>query len=179
MNQEPTAAYPDLHRPNAYLEQEARATEKSEYYAGVIIPIPGVQPAHDKLKMNITRLFILALDEHYELVSSDVRVHIPATNTYVYPDLTVVAGARLFDAALPIPALLNPHLIVEVLSDSTQGYDKRQKFAHYQTIPTFREYLDQSKMHIITHAWCIDDNPTWHQTTQAPATICSRSAQLS
>jgi len=73
-------------------------------------------------------------------LSSDQRVHVPATQLYTYPDVTVACGERRYDQAAP-PSLLNPTLIVEVTSDSTDDFDRGKKFIHYQSIAELCDYI--------------------------------------
>lgn len=150
--------------PAAYLALEAQAEHKSEYHDGVISPMPGAQPAHLRIESNVHALLSQALAEGYEVWTSNAQVHIPGTNSYVYPDVIVTLGEALFHTTTPVGTLLNPTLIVEVLSTSTQGYDTGSKFQRYQTIPTFQEYLliDQYRVHI-TH-WTRTAAQTWQQT---------------
>lgn len=127
--------------PAEYLAQEAVADHKSDYHAGVIVPMPGAQLPHDRMKGAVGFLLPSVLPSGYELFTSDVQVAIPATHHYVYPDLTVVAGEPDLDPDSTVAVLRNPLLIVEVLSETTQNYDRGTKFAGYRTLPTFREYI--------------------------------------
>lgn len=124
-----------------YLAQETAAEYKSEYHDGVIIPMAGGSLLHNRVKGNVYSFFDRVLDAGYAVWNSDTQVHIPATNRNVYPDVMVVVGATQADTTTLLGVMLNPTLIVEVLSASTRSYDMGEKFAHYQTIPTFREYL--------------------------------------
>lgn len=150
--------------PEEYLALEAQAEYKSEYHDGVIVPMSGAQPTHVLIEGNVFVFFYNTLDDTYTVFNSNAQVRIPATNRYVYPDVTVVAGPPDYDTTAPIAVVLNPLLLVEVLSDSTQGYDRGDKFAHYQTISTFREYLliDQYRMHVVQ--WTRSEAHGWQQT---------------
>lgn len=150
--------------PEEYLAQEEQALYKSEYHDGVIIPMAGAQPRHNYIEGNVYRLLATALLDSYDVFTSNVPVYIPAINWYVYPDVTVVAGDAVWHTELPIGTVLNPCLIVEVLSASTTSYDRGDKFAGYQTIPTFREYLliDQDRI-AVTH-WHRTDTGNWEYT---------------
>jgi Uma2 family endonuclease len=73
-------------------------------------------------------------------MTSDQRVHVPSTGLYAYPDVSVACGERRYDDNDP-PSLLNPTLLVEVTSDSTEDYDRGTKFLHYQAIASLAEYV--------------------------------------
>lgn len=154
--------------PAEYLAQEAQAAYKSEYHDGVIVPMAGASVNHMHIQSNVHAMLYHTLSEEYVVWTSDVQIRIPATNRYVYPDVVVVHGQPEVEAGTPIAVLLNPLLIAEVLSVSSQGYDQQTKFSHYQTIPTFREYLLLNQYQVeVRHWWRTDDNPTWQQAVYA------------
>lgn len=93
----------------------------------------------------------------------DIQVHILALNRYVYPDITVVKGETIADTTAPIGVVLNPTLIIEILSSLTKGYDKGKKFVAYKTIPTFQEYLLIAEEHIAVTQWVKDASGNWQQ----------------
>lgn len=140
--------------PAEYLAQEAQADTKSEYYDGVVIPWPGVSLSHLRIQRNMLGLLHTAVSDDYEVLTSSILIRVAARNSYVYPDVVVVAGEVALDTNEPIAVLLNPLLIVEVLSERTPGYDKRAKFRYYQAIATFREYLLIEQQQVsVTHWW--------------------------
>ena len=127
--------------PEEYLEIERRADTKSEYYAGEMFAMAGAGATHNQLVWNL----IAQLDRHLRSrgcqgYPSDMRVRVNATGLYVYPDVVVVCGQPQFldDRR---DTLLNPTLIVEVLSPSTEAYDRGRKFEHYQSIESLSEYV--------------------------------------
>jgi Uma2 family endonuclease len=127
--------------PEEYLAIERAATEKSEYYDGHVYARSGASRAHDRAVGDIFgELRTQLRGGPCEIFTSDMRVKIEATNTYVYPDVTVACGELEFEDA-NVDILLNPTLIVEVLSPSTEAHDRGTKFAHYQTIPSLKEYV--------------------------------------
>ncbi|NJL59846.1 MAG: Uma2 family endonuclease [Desulfobacteraceae bacterium] len=127
--------------PAEYLVQETLAPFKSEYHDGVVIPMAGTSANHNLIVSNVHGLIFPAIDDlNFVLFMSDMRLSIPHTNLYTYADLVVVAGEPSFPDERD-DTITNPCLIVEVLSASTRDYDRGNTFAHYRTIPSFREYL--------------------------------------
>ncbi|HLJ47187.1 MAG TPA: Uma2 family endonuclease [Bryobacteraceae bacterium] len=127
--------------PQQYLEIERRAEYKSEYCAGEMFATAGATERHVILVGNA--LFALRQQlagEDRRVYSNDMRVRVNATGLYTYPDLIVVCGPRQF-ADDQSDTLLNPQLIVEVLSPSTEAYDRGRKFDHYKTIPSLIYYV--------------------------------------
>lgn len=127
--------------PEEYLALERRAEYKSEYHDGEIYAMSGASRRHVLISVNIAAQFNSQLRERAcEVYSSDLRVRIPRTNSYVYPDVVVICGEpQVEDEAFD--TLLNPTLVVEVLSPSTESYDRGEKMDKYFTIVSLREYL--------------------------------------
>ncbi len=127
--------------PEEYLDRERQAEFKSEYYNGEIFAMSGGIRNHSLLTSNTLAALHTALQGTDCLTfTSDLRVYIPATELFTYPDITVVCGEEeLLDDQQD--TLLNPALVVEVLSPSTESYDRGQKFAFYRSIPSLREYV--------------------------------------
>jgi Uma2 family endonuclease len=124
-----------------YLAFERSSPERHEYVNGEIIAMAGGSPRHAALAMNVGRELGNRLEGRpCAVLSSDCRVHVPATGLYTYPDVTVACGKAELHAQ-DRNVLLNPTLIVEVLSDSTEAYDRGAKFAHYRRIPTLVAYV--------------------------------------
>lgn len=145
-----------------YLDLDASSEERYEYFGGEVFCISGGSPEHDRVNMNITVHLSNKLgDGSCELFSSNVRVKVPAAPPYRYPDLTATCAAPEFERINGINSLTNPELIVEVLSTSTEGYDRGDKFTEYKSIASFREYLlvAQHRPHI-TH-YTKDANGHW------------------
>ena len=126
----------------AYLEQERAAETRSEYYDGVVVAMSGASPEHDRIVVNLLRHLGNQLDgTACEPFSADMRVRVPACNRYYYLDVSVVCGGAHFEALAGMRSLLNPRLIVEVLSDSTERTDRGDKFLCYQTLETLQTYV--------------------------------------
>ena len=133
-----------------YLALERQAEEKHEYLDGELVAMTGASRQHVRLVLNVA----FALDRQLEsrgceVYASDMRVRIPAGNLYTYPDVAVACGEPHFDDA-DADTLLDPKLIVEVLSRSTADYDRGTKFVHYRTLPSLMEYLliAQDRVHV-------------------------------
>jgi Uma2 family endonuclease len=124
-----------------YIARERRSQTKNELIHGTIVAMAGASPKHNAIAANV----IIALGASLKggpcsVLTSDQRVHVEETDLYTYPDVTVVCDKPQFHPKYP-DTLLNPKVIVEVLSDSTQEYDRGPKFAHYRRLPSFEEYL--------------------------------------
>ena len=127
--------------PEQYLALERQAEHKSEYYDGEIFAMTGASLKHNRITLNIgSELNVQLKTRECQAFTSDQRVHVPAIGLYTYPDVVVVCGEPQF-ADEHVDTLLNPTLIVEVLSKSTEDYDRGSKFRHYRSIPSFAEYL--------------------------------------
>ena len=127
--------------PEAYLASERRAKYKSEYIHGEILAMSGASRAHNIITVDITtELNIQLRPRGCEVYSGDMRVRTNPTGSYFYPDVVVVCDEPRFEDNV-FDTLLNPILVVEVLSPSTEVYDKGEKFAHYQELASLREYV--------------------------------------
>ena len=124
-----------------YLELERRSEAKHELINGQIVAMAGATFVHNDIAANVlAALRILLRGKGCKAVGSDQRVHVPATGLFTYPDVTVVCGRPEFHPKGQ-DTLLNPRVLVEVLSDTTERYDRGAKFAHYRSIPSFVEYV--------------------------------------
>lgn len=127
--------------PEEYLTLEEQAEYKHEYRDGEIIEMAGASTNHNKISLNFCRKFPLEINgQDYEVYMGDVRLWMPEYRIYTYPDIMVVKGETIYyeDSNSTI---LNPFLIVEVLSGSTKNYDKGDKFFYYRSIPYLEEYI--------------------------------------
>jgi Uma2 family endonuclease len=127
--------------PEEYLALERKAERKSEYFDGEMFATSGASREHNLIVTNIIREISQQLKERpCEVYPSDMRVKIPATGLYTYPDVVVVCGEPKFEDD-HLDTLLNPTLIIEVLFESTEAYDRGKKSAHYRTVKSLAEYL--------------------------------------
>jgi Uma2 family endonuclease len=127
--------------PEQYLAIERAAEYKSEYYAGEMFAMSGAREAHNLIQGNLyVELRRQLRQRACRFYTSDMRVRVNASGLYTYPDATALCGEPLFLDDVR-DTLLNPHLIVEILSPSTEAYDRGRKFGHYRTVESLREYL--------------------------------------
>jgi Uma2 family endonuclease len=145
---------PPLYTLAAYLQKEERSKDRHEYFNGIIKKRTMAKGPHNIVVANVTTAIHNALDamrSDYTVFGSQQLVYFPELNYCVYPDVLVVAETpRYWDKNEVL--LINPLLIVEVLSRSTRTYDRNDKFQEYKTLPSFREYvlIDPTKCHIET-----------------------------
>jgi Uma2 family endonuclease len=127
--------------PAEYLAIERKAEFKSEFLDGEMFAMAGASFAHNAIKDNlIVQLGSQLKGGPCRTLSSDMRVKVSATGLYTYPDVIILCGpAELEDANGD--TLLNPQVIIEVLSESTAGYDQGRKYRHYQRLESLREYI--------------------------------------
>ncbi|MBL8204286.1 MAG: Uma2 family endonuclease [Blastocatellia bacterium] len=124
-----------------YLAFEERSEMKHEYYAGDIYAMAGASPTHNQLCFNLGGLLFASLKgSECRGFTSDQKIWIEAAGLTTYPDLTIVCGQAQYDSE-HLTLLTNPRLIVEVLSPSTMAYDRGEKWAFYQQLPSLQEYL--------------------------------------
>jgi Uma2 family endonuclease len=127
--------------PAEYLALEENSATKSEYYRGDIYAMSGASVEHNQLVRNLTAKLDPALQgSPCQLFVSGLRLHVVAHDLFTYPDLFAVCGplARLSGRN---DTLTDASFVIEVLSPSTESYDRGQKFLFYQGLPSFREYL--------------------------------------
>ena len=127
--------------PEEYLEIEDAAEFKSEFYHGEMFAMAGATYNHNLIAGNVLRhLGNQLLGRPCSTCGSDMRIHVPRTGLYTYADALVICGEPRFLDRKQM-TLLTPTVIVEVLSASTEAYDRGRKFDHYQSIESLREYL--------------------------------------
>jgi Uma2 family endonuclease len=127
--------------PEQYLEIERAAEYKSEYYQGEMFAMAGATREHNLILVSmLASLYSQLRSSPCEMYPSDMRVHVRDTGLYTYPDVVIACQEpRFLDG--PSDTLLNPTLLVEILSPSTEAYDRGRKFDHYQSIESLRQYL--------------------------------------
>src|SRR5882724_4883850 len=124
-----------------YLRLERQAEFRSEFFEGEIFAMAGGTRAHSLIAVNLAgELRNKLTDTDCVAYNTDLKVKVEATGLLTYPDLSVVCGEQRF-LDEEEDTLLNPAVIIEVLSDSTEAYDRGKKFEHYRQIPSCREYL--------------------------------------
>lgn len=126
---------------NDYLSAESTAPIRHEYLAGRVLAMAGGTPQHAGLAMSVGAALSQGLrGKSCRVFSSDLRVRVQATDLSTYPDVTVVCG-RVECASDDSDAVVNPIVLVEVLSASSEAWDRGDKFAHYRRVRSLREYL--------------------------------------
>jgi Uma2 family endonuclease len=166
--------------PQEYLELERIAERKSEYLNGEIFAMGGASPRHVLIVTNVvSELRSQLKDRPCSVFSTDLRVRVSADGLYTYPDVVVLCGPPQFSDS-GRDTLTNPTLLVEVLSKSTKDYDRREKFAQYRLIESFKEYLliAQDRPHIehcirqADHTWLLSETSKPDAVRDLPAIGC-------
>jgi Uma2 family endonuclease len=136
--------------PEEYLEQERRADYKSEYFAGEVLAMAGASRRHGLIVANLIGALHQQLKNRpSEMQGSDLRLRVTPSGLYTYPDVMVICDEVQF-ADDQKDTILNPVVLIEVLSDSTRDYDRGRKFQHYRTLASLQEYLtvEQREPHV-------------------------------
>ncbi len=153
--------------PREYLERERRAAQRSEFYRGEIFAMSGASWEHTLVKDNLARKAGNQLKAGpCRVVTSDLRVKVDASGLYTYPDIVIVCDAPQFEDEV-VDTLLNPRVIVEVLSDSTEKYDRGLMFANYRQLPSLKEYVLVAQDRPLVERYVRQDDATWVLTAFA------------
>lgn len=166
MATEPTPRY----SPDEYLARERQSETKSEYLNGEIFAMSGASRRHNRIVLDIA----FSLDRQLkgrtcEVFASEMRVRV--ADLYTYPDVVVACGEPRFEDA-ELDTLLNPSLIVEVLSKSTADYDRGSKFAQYRGIASLSEYLVVAQGRIHAEHWVREvDRWVFTETDELASTL--------
>lgn len=138
MSTQPTISYVT---PEEYLAAEREAETKSEYIDGVVYAMTGAHINHIRIVTNLTAELVIQLrGRKCDVLSNEMKVRMPDSRRFFYPDVTVVCGEPQFhDERTDI--ILNPILLIEVLSKSTEAFDRGAKFLAYQQLDSLQEYL--------------------------------------
>ncbi|HET6422831.1 MAG TPA: Uma2 family endonuclease [Planctomycetaceae bacterium] len=142
-----------FYTPEEYLERERRAVTKSQYFRGEIYAMSGASREHILIAGNFLAALHTALrDRPCEVYNSDMRVKVQASGLYTYPDLSVVCGEPRFDDS-HVDTLLNPLVLVEVISPSTEAYDRGAKANQYRQLASLRELVlvASESLHVERH----------------------------
>ncbi len=147
--------------PEQYLAIERKAATRSEYFRGEMFAMSGARWRHNLIKDNFAGETRSQLKNGpCRVVTSDQRVKIPATGLYTYPDIVVVCGEPQFEDRT-LDTLLNPTVIVEVLSESTENYDRVTKFKHYRQLASVREYVLVSQDQALLERYTRQPDDNW------------------
>ena len=144
-----------------YLEFEKNSELKHEYFDGEIFAMVGARKNHNRISSNVSRILgNQLLDRPCDVFSSDMRVKIEAIKKYTYPDI-LVACDKIEFIADELDSLLNPVVIIEILSNSTESYDRGLKFTHYRLIDSLKEYILISQYHCQVEKFKRDKAGIW------------------
>jgi Uma2 family endonuclease len=145
------SAHPKIYlTPAEYLAFERKCESKNEYWAGQVFAMAEASERHNLIETNVVSALHTQLrGRSCKVYPSDMRIKIPATGLYTYPDVTVMCDKAQFED-IDRDTLLNPTVIVEILSKSTENYDRGKKFQNYRTLESLTEYIliAQDAVHI-------------------------------
>jgi Uma2 family endonuclease len=140
-----------------YLKLDHKAERASDYFDGLMVEVESATRNHALISSNL----LIGIGQRFreskkncEVYGQDLRVYLPSTNRYVHPDLTVTCGS---ETLAEYDTLLNPVLIVEVLSPATEDHDKGRKFDGYRSIPSLKEYLTAAQDRVHIDQWTFTD----------------------
>lgn len=171
-----------LYSPEEYIALERKATLKSEYLSGEILAMSGASRAHNFITLDIaTELNIQLRGRDCDVYTGDMRVKVRQSDSYFYPDVVVACGESQFEDN-HFDSLFNPVVIIEVLSPSTEIYDRTEKFDYYKQIATLQEYILVSQDKVKVERYRIQGNQ-WglneYHSLQASLTLSSIRCRLS
>ncbi len=126
--------------PEEYLITERAAEVKSEYYRGEIFAMSGASYNHNLIAANLLGLLYSLRKNGCQAFGSDLRLHIPLSGLYTYPDITIICEKPEF-LDQQQDTITNPSVLIEILSPSTEKYDRGKKFRLYRSIPNLQEYI--------------------------------------
>lgn len=168
-----------------YLKAEEVSAEKHEYYAGDVLAMAGASVLHNRIVRNT----LSSIDNHLkgrtcEVFPSDLKLHVKSKSSFVYPDLSVVCGElEYFNERQDI--ISNPTVVIEVMSPSTELYDRGKKFMLYRQMESLQEYLLVSSTEMLVEKFTKTQNRVWSlQVFNLPEEQCliqsiNHSVQLS
>lgn len=144
-----------------YLEMENAALEKHEYYRGEIFAMSGAKVPHNIVARNLFGALIQKLKgKRCQPFGSDMRIHIEANTLFTYPDISIVCG-DIITLNNDDYNVLNPSVLIEVLSPSTKNYDRGEKFKLYRDIPTLKEYILIDSLSVSIEVFRLNQNNHW------------------
>jgi len=158
-----------------YMAHEVASNVKHEYLDGEIYAIAGGTPEHASLAMVIGSSLVTQLEgKPCRVFSSDLRVRVAETGLTTYPDVSVVCGPLERDTESE-ETVLNPTVLVEIMSDGTERYDRGEKFEHYKRIPSFQEYVLVSQKEPWIEVWRRQGDSWTYQEGRAGARVILQS----
>ena len=157
-----------------YFDLELSTNERFEYFDGEIFSMSGVSEQHDEIEGNTYHTLRLALEgRECRVFLADMRIKVPSLPPYRYADVSVTCEKPVFEKMGGVDVVTNPTLIIEVLSDSTEAYDRGDKFTHYKSIPSLKEYLliAQHRPHITQYVKQNDGSWSYGEVNELSARI--------
>lgn len=157
-----------------YFDLELSSNERFEYWNGDVYSMSGVSENHATIEGNLIFSLGLALRERRgRVLGANMRIKVPSLPPYRYGDVSALCGQPIFEKIGGVDALTNPALIIEVLSDSTEAYDRGDKFTHYKSIPSLREYLliAQHRPHITQYVKQEDGSWSYREVNDLSASV--------
>ena len=162
-----------------YLEIERKAATKSEFFSGEMFAMAGARGAHNELVWNLTNLLGLQIKPPCRGYPSDMRVRITATGLYTYPDIAITCCKPAFLDKIR-DTLLNPTAVFEVLSPSSEAYDRGRKFEQYSSITSFNTYvlISADRVHVDVFVrqpdsqWLLSSASGWNETVPLKSIGC-------
>ena len=158
-----------------YFVLERTSEARYEYWQGDIFAMSGASPAHAQIQVNLITLLRLQLrGRPCRIFPSDIRLKVPSLPPYRYPDLSALCGEPVFEFIGGLEVLTNPTLIVEILSPTTQAFDRGDKFTHYKSISSFNEYLliAQHRPHVGQYIRQNDEVWSYQEFNDLSASLC-------
>ncbi len=147
-----------------YLDAERLALDKHEYFRGEVFAMSGASIKHNKIATNtLVDLGTKLKGKGCEPFGSDLRVHIPKTTLYTYPDISIICG-EIDTTDDKFDTITNPSIIIEILSDSTRNYDKGGKFTLYREIESLKEYILIDSDSIMVEKFIRNADNSWQLT---------------
>jgi len=156
-----------------YFEFDKNAEGNFEYFDGELFEMSGVSRSHARIERNLTvKLTPKAFERGCEVFTPNLRIKIPTMSLYRYPDLSVVCGRADFVQIAGVDCLSNPALIVEILSESTEKFDRGDKFREYKSIESFAEYLLISSMAVSVTLFQKHNDKFWMHSDYSAGESC-------
>jgi Uma2 family endonuclease len=160
-----------------YLDFERNSETKHEYFKGEVFAMAGADVRHNKIFSNIFgELFTKLKGKSCQPYGSDLRIYVPENTFYTYPDITVICG-DLIPSAKDHNSIIQPTVVIEILSPSTKSYDRGDKFRLYREIPTLRDYVLIDSQSISVEAYHLNKSRHWEleefKTTESSLTLYS------
>ena len=155
-----------------YLRKEEKSLQKHEYYNGNILLMAGAKARHNQIAVNVTsaiKYAVRPLPKQYIVYNSDQKIYIEPENKGVYPDALVICEEPEFWEGRE-DVIVNPLLIVEVLSRSTAQYDRMGKFMLYEKLPSFKEYILVEQTRPEVESWFRIAPQTWNKNIETNLT---------